>query len=124
MWIVCLTIYIIWHAANNVPNVVANEEHGENEVPIQYAMPNVVANEDHGENEVPVQDAVPNVVANEEHGENDYEVPVEESGHYSHELVILNKSYKEQGSYNTAIHQYDQPEQNMPPLIQQFIELS
>ena len=45
---------------------------------------------------------VPDVVANEVH-----EVPIEESG--------------QQGSNTTAIQQYDQPEQNMPPLIRWFI---
>ena len=98
MWIVLLTIYVIRRAANNVPNMVANEEHGENEVPVQDAVPNVVANEEHGENEVPVQDAVPNVVAHEEKG---YKMSVEEIGHSSgsDELVINNNKFNNKLSY-------------------------
>ena len=35
VWIVLLTIYVIWCAANNMPNVAANEVHGEYEVPVE-----------------------------------------------------------------------------------------
>ena len=39
VWIVLLTIYVIWRAANNMPNVAANEVQGEDAVQVEYEVP-------------------------------------------------------------------------------------